>query len=147
MSFLPVLGGGLAAGLLIVAGEALLNLALLGKAWAEIFSRFGLPEPGPLVAAQGVLKLTLLGVLSVWLAISFQPVRAHRLPPGIASGLLIWLLVWAWVQWGMFLAGFVPASVAIATIAWGFVELPLAARVGVWLHGHLAKRISSVRQS
>jgi len=133
----PLVIGGIVAGLAIIAGEAILNLAILAKDWAELFSRLALPEPTPIVAAQGVLKLLLLGVFSVWLANAIRHVFPAPRRAGIASGLCIWFLVWAWVQWGMLLAGYVTATIAAITTAWGLVELPLAVWAGTWVHWRL----------
>lgn len=140
MKLLPLLIGGIVAGLLIVIGEAVLNLWLLADAWAELFVRFSLQQPTPLVAAQGVLKLLLIGVFSVWLAVRLAPAFAGPSRAGIAAGLCVWFLVWAWVQWGMLLAGFATAPIAAMTVAWGFVELPLAVWAGTWVHWRLAGR-------
>ncbi|UZR30318.1 hypothetical protein [Methylococcus mesophilus] len=133
----PLLVGGVAAGLIILAGEAVLNLVVLADEWANLLLRFTLPHPTPLVAAQGVLKLLLLGIFSVWLAVTFRLALPDPNRAGIVSGLCVWFLVWAWVQWGMLLAGFVTAPIAIATVAWGFVELPIAALAGTWVHWRL----------
>lgn len=125
-----LLVGGVVAGLIIVAGEAVLNGVVLADEWTHLFSRFSLPQPTPLVAAQGLLKLLLLGVFSVWLAATLAsafPTPGHA---GVVSGLCVWFLVWAWVQWGMWLAGYVTTYVAASTVAWGLIELPLAAWAG-----------------
>lgn len=140
MKPMPLLVGGIAAGLIIIAGEAVLNLLILAEDWANLFARFSLPQPTPLVAAQGLLKLLLLGIFSVWLA---AKLRAAFPKPGIAgvvSGLCVWFLVWAWVQWGMLLAGFVTAPIAAVTVAWGLVELPLATAAGTWVHSWVDSR-------
>ncbi len=137
MHILPLAAGGVVAGMIMIAGEALLNLWLLADEWARLFSRLGLPQPTAAVAAQGVLKLLLLGILTVWLTTALKPVRMFPLPPAIAAGLVVWLLVWAWVQWGMLLAGYVSPTIAAATVAWGFIELPLAVWVGTWVHRRL----------
>lgn len=134
---IPLLVGGAVAGLIIVAGEAALNLGVLAGDWAELFARFALQQPTPFVAAQGVLKLLLLGVFSVWLAVRLTPTFAGPNHAGIASGLCIWFLVWAWVQWGKLLAGFVTAPIAIATVAWGLVQLPVAAWAGTRVYWRL----------
>lgn len=128
------------AGLIIVAGEAVLNLIVLADEWASLFSRFALPQPSPLVAAQGLLKLLLLGVFSVWLAVSLKPAFPGPGRAGVVSGLCVWFLVWAWVQWGMWLAGYVTTYVAVITVAWGFIELPLAAWAGARVQGRLDGR-------
>lgn len=132
-----LLAGGIVAGLIIVLGEGVLNLAILADAWTGIFARFALPQPGPATAAQGLLKLLLLGIFSVWLAGRLRPAHATADRAAIAAGLIVWFLVWAWVQWGMLLAGYVTAEIALLTVAWGLFELPLATWVGYRLQARL----------
>lgn len=141
MKPLSLLVGGVVAGLIIIAGEAVLNLVILADEWADLFLRFALPQPSAFIAAQGGLKLLLLGVFSVWLAAVFKLAFPCSFRAGVMSGLCVWFLVWAWVQWGMLLAGYVTPSIAATTIAWGFVELPLAAWAGTWVHWRLRSKI------
>lgn len=124
-----LIAGGLVAGLVIVAGEAALNLVVLADDWAMLFERFNLAQPTPLVAVQGLLKLLILGVFSVWLADRLNRTRSGSGAP-VLAGLIVWFLVWAWVQWGMLIAGYVTAKVAIWTIVWGAIELPVATWLG-----------------
>ncbi len=124
-----LIAGGLVAGLVIVAGEAMLNLVVLADDWATLFVRFDLAQPTPAGAAQGLLKLLALGIFCVWLADRLDDSRSRPQAP-ILAGLIVWFLVWAWVQWGMLLVGYVTARVAIWTVAWGLVELPLATWLG-----------------
>lgn len=130
--------GGVVAGLIIVAGEAVLNLVVLADEWAHLFSRFSLPQPTSLVAAQGLLKLLLLGIFSVWLAATLKSAFPNPSHAGVVAGLCVWFLVWAWVQWGMLLAGYVTTYVAVSTVAWGLIELPLAAWAGTRVQWRLS---------
>lgn len=140
MKPLPLLAGGVVAGLAIIAGEAVLNLWLLAEEWAIVFARFSLPEPTAAVALQGLAKLLVLGVFSVWLAAKLRAAFATATRAAIAAGLIVWFLVWAWVQWGMVLAGYVTPAVAAPTVAWGLIELPLAAWLGYQVHEAVARR-------
>jgi hypothetical protein len=140
MKLFPLLLGGLVAGLIIVVGEAILNLVVLADAWTHLLARFSLQQPTPLVAVQGFLKLFLLGIFSVWLATILKPAFPYPTRAGVVAGLCVWFLVWAWVQWGLWLAGFVTTYVAVTTVAWGLVELPLAAWAGTWVQGRLNGR-------
>lgn len=140
MKALPLLAGGMVAGLTIIAGEAVLNLWLLAEQWAVLFARFSLPQPSAAVALQGLAKLLVLGVFLVWLAALLRPALATASRAAIGSGLIVWFLVWAWVQWGMVLAGYVTLAVAAPTVAWGLIELPLAAWLGYRVHESIARR-------
>jgi hypothetical protein len=132
--------GGLVAGILILAGEVALNLAVLGDEVALLLQRFALPHPTPMVMAQVVARLLLLGVFAVWLATMLDRTLDNLHMSGIVAGLCIWILAWAWVQWAMVNTGFVTASIAAVAVAWGFVEVPLAAWAGTWVYGKLSAR-------
>lgn len=140
MKPIPLLVGGFTAGLIIVVGEAVLNLLVLAEDWVNLFARFSLPQPTHLVAAQGLLKLLVLGIFAVWLAAKLKSSFPKPGIAGVVSGLCVWFLVWAWVQWGMLLAGYVTAYVAVTTVAWGLVELPLAVWAGSWVQWRLNGR-------
>ena len=141
MRVLPLLAGGIVAGAVIIAGEAALNLAVLADDWAALFERFGMAAPDASVALQGILKLLLLGVATVWLAGRVDRSGGRQwASAALLAGLIVWFLVWAWVQWGMWLAGYVTARVAIWTVLWGLIELPLAALLGTALAVRLGAR-------
>lgn len=141
MKWLPLGVGGVATGAVIVAGEAVLNLPLLGDDWAVLFARLALPEPTTAVALQGLLKLMLLGVFSVWLSLRLKPGLATPRFAPVVAGLIVWFLVWAWVQWGMLLAGYVTSRIAAWTVAWGLIELPVAVWFGAAVHDRLTSRL------
>jgi hypothetical protein len=128
--------GGVIAGLVIILGELPLNLWLLANDWLEVGVRLSLPQPGATVAAQAIIKLLLLGVFTVWLA---QMLRAsNQWHASLLAGGIVWFLVWAWVQWGMLLAGYVTPRIAIITVIWGFIELPLATWLGTLVCDRMA---------
>jgi hypothetical protein len=127
---LPLLTGGLCTGLVVVAGEALLNLLVLAGEWKAHAARLSLPPPAPSAAMQAVLKLLVLGAITMGLGKLLLPAVKDSVRADLSAGLLVWLLVWAWVQWGMLLAGYVTPRIAATTVAWGLVELPLAAHCG-----------------
>ncbi|HVF18096.1 MAG TPA: hypothetical protein VNA21_14345 [Steroidobacteraceae bacterium] len=121
--------GGVVAGAVIILGEVPLNFWLLAEEWSAVATRLSLPQPSAAVAVQGVIKLLLLGVFAVWLAQRLQtPSRLHA---SLLAGGIVWVLVWAWVQWGMLLAGYVTPKIMALTLAWGYVELPFATWVGM----------------
>jgi hypothetical protein len=138
VSFLHIAAGGIVAGLIIILGEAILNVRLLADQWTKLRAQQALSAPSRAAAAQVPLKLMLLAIFSVWLAVEFKPAEASLLYAGIVSGLIIWLLIWAWVPWGLLLSGYMSPAIAATTVAWGLIELPLAVCAGVWVYGNLA---------
>lgn len=139
MKALALVVGGLVSGLVIVIGEVALNLWLLADEWAGVLARFQMPAPTAAVALQGVLKLLVLGFFTTWLAVKLEPAFANRTRAAITAGLVVWFLVWAWVQWGMYLAGYVTGQIALVTVLWGVVELPVAAWLGMLARDRMAR--------
>lgn len=132
MKLTAILTGGLLCGLGIVLGEAALNGLILADDWVALMTRLSLPSPGVHAAVQAIAKLMLLGVFVVWLAEALLPRFAVARSAALLSGLIVWLLVWAWVQWGMLLSGYVTPRIASITVLWGLVELPACAWLGWW---------------
>jgi len=132
--------GGIVAGIAIILGEVPLNLWLLGDEWSQVAQRLSLPQPTALVALQGVIKLLLLGIFTVWLGQMLRGVNRPYAAP--LAGAIVWFLVWAWVQWGMLLAGYVTPKIATITTAWGLIELPFAAWLGAWIFDRIDARHS-----
>jgi len=130
MKRVSLLLGGLVAGVVIVAGEAVLNLWLLFDDWSVLRSRQNLPQLGVFEIFQGTFKLLLLGVFTVGLALVFEKAFQSSGRARFAAGLVVWGLVWVWVQWGMWLAGYITPKVAFITVGWGLLELSLASWLG-----------------
>lgn len=131
---------GLASGTLVLAGELLLSQTLLQGEVAQLLERFALPLPTPVVMVQAVARLLLVGVVAVALGLALEGACGTPGRAAIVAGLGIWLIGWAWVQWALLNTGFVTARIATVSVAWGLVELPLAAWAGVRLYGGLRRR-------
>ena len=138
VTFFHLATGGIVAGLIIIVGEAILNVRLLADQWAKLRAQQALAAPSRAAAAQVPLKLMLLAIFAVWLAVEFKPAEASLLYAGMVSGLIIWFLIWAWVPWGLLLSGYMSPTIAATTAAWGLIEIPLAVCAGVWVYGRLA---------
>lgn len=128
-----VLGGGLAAGLLINL-SALLMVPAVGKQMEEALAARGLPPLGAGAAAWVVLLSFVLGVLLVWLYAAVQP----RLGPGLRtaslSALFVWFLAYCAPNLGNAVFGFMPLGLTLVGTAWGLVELLVAGAVGARLY-------------
>ena len=135
MNYGRVILGGLVAGVVLNAGEFLLNAVILHKAMVEWAKAHNLPEdPGPsfLVAAVGLTFV--LGIVTVWLYALIRP----RLGPGVKTAIIAALVMWFGVYiycgiiYGMLLVQPMNA-IAIAAV-FGLVEYIVAAIVGAWLY-------------
>jgi hypothetical protein len=140
MKWHSLLLAGFAAGLVILAGELLLNLAVLSDDVAGLLQRFALPQPTAVDMLQAVARLLLLGVFAVWLAMTLDRALQGTHRAGIVSGLCIWMLAWAWVQWALLNTGLVTPRIAAVSVTWGLVEVPLAAWTGMMAYTRLSRR-------
>lgn len=128
-----VLAGGLVAGVIINAGETLLNAYFLGMHYAEPMMAWGVAESPHSVAIFAVYGL-LLGIVLVWLYAAMRP----RFGPGPRTAIMAGLAVWfiysgSFADFHLAVPLFAPA-VPLGNLAWGFVELPIAAMAGAWVY-------------
>ncbi|MEQ8331402.1 MAG: hypothetical protein RH859_13165 [Longimicrobiales bacterium] len=125
--------GGLLAGLIINTGETVLNAFFLGAHYAEPMMAHGVAESPHSVAIFAVYGF-LLGIVLIWLYAAMRP----RFGPGPRTAAMAGLAVW-FIYSGSF-ADFhlavpvFPTAVPLGNLAWGFVELPLAAMAGAWVY-------------
>ncbi len=129
-----VLIGGVAAGLIIIVGETILNAILLGAEWNALRTRFGLPALTTAQMTGGVLITILYGIFLVWLYAAIRP----RFGPGprtaVIAGLAFWLVAYVFFLGSMWNGGMVTVEIALVSCLWGLVEAPVAAVAGAWLY-------------
>jgi hypothetical protein len=130
-----VILGGLVAGLIINAGEYLVNGVILQAWWAEVMKGLGKPEmlSGAQIAAFNVWGF-LVGIFTIWLYAAIRP----RYWPGPKTAICAGAAVWAL---GYLLAGVAPMVLDLLPrrlmgigIAAGLIEVIAAALVGAWLY-------------
>ncbi|MEO1014916.1 MAG: hypothetical protein AAFX08_06970 [Pseudomonadota bacterium] len=129
-----VLLGGVAAGLIIICGELVLNGVVLADQWAEFRERHLIDTPGTAqYAVGGVLTLS-YGIVLTWIYAAMLP----RFGPGrgtaIIAGLTFWVIAYALFLLSVWANGAAPLYVAVVSILWGLVEAPVAALAGAWLY-------------
>lgn len=129
-----VILGGLLAGLIVNAGEYILNEMILGEQWMAAMQALGRQPVGGQAVAAFVVMSFLLSILMVWLYAAIRP----RMGPGpgtaICAGLTVWALAYLYGSVAFLVMGMFPANLLIWGAAWGLVELPLAAVAGAWLY-------------
>jgi tetratricopeptide (TPR) repeat protein len=125
---------GLAAGLILLGGEALLNGVLLADDWSVLGAQLGLASPGwPAVLLVVVLTL-LLGVGLVWVYLVLSPAFGPESRTAVLAGILLWFPVFGYTcTWLAVIGVFPPALMGVAA-AWGLGESVLAALAGRWLY-------------
>ena len=134
INFGRVLLGGLVAGVILNAGEWVLNGIVLHKEMGDFFKRCGFPQPGNKFLAIAVAITFVLGIVIV---LGYAAIRP-RFGPGpktaIIAGLFAWFGVVVYqnvIAGGL---GMVPINVVALVIGWEIVEYLLAALVGAALY-------------
>ncbi len=135
MNYARVLLGGLAAGVLVAVGEALLNGVLLKEDWAAAMSSLGKSPEMTVVQAVGYnLWALLLGMSAVWFYAAIRP----RFGPGpqtaACAGLAIWFVGYALSTAAALISEVLPARLLLIAVAWGLAEVLIATLAGCWLY-------------
>lgn len=129
-----VLMGGLLAGLVINASEFVLNTFVVGAPMAAQMTKLGLPMIGGSQIAILILFGFGEGLILAWLYAAVRP----RLGPGSVTatkiGILVWFLATLYGGVGMTIMGLFPSDMMMIIIAWGLVELVIAANAGAYFY-------------
>jgi hypothetical protein len=125
-----VLLGGLVAGLIINAGEFILNGILLGPHIEADMKRMNLTPPGNGFAVLAVGLTFIFGILAVLL---YAMIRS-RLGPGpktaLAIALVLWFCVYAYSGTINMMLISVPPKLILMILGWGIIEYPFGILVG-----------------
>jgi hypothetical protein len=134
INFGRVLLGGLVAGVILNAGEWVLNGIVLHKEMDDFIKRCGFPLPGPRFL---VIAFAITFVLGIIMVLGYAAIRP-RFGPGPRTAIIAALFAWFGVivyqnviVGGM---GMVPVNLVAIVIGWEIVEFSLAALVGAALY-------------
>ena len=134
INFGRVLLGGLVAGVILNAGEWVLNDYVLHKEMDDFFKRCGFPQPGPKFL---VIAIVITFVLGIVIVLGYAAIRP-RFGPGpktaIIAGLFAWFGVVVYQNVIATGLGMVPVNLVVMVIGWEIVEYSLAALVGAALY-------------
>lgn len=92
---------------------------------------FGLAPLGLVQLAVGGLITLSYGVVLVWMYAAMRPSFESDLKAAIVAAYTFWLIAYALFLLSLWVNGIASATIALASIAWGLVEAPLAALAGV----------------
>jgi len=129
-----VLLGGLVAGLVINAGEFLLNGILLRPHIEADMKRMNLTPPG---AGFGLLAVALTFIFGMAAVLLYALIRS-RLGAGpktaLVIALVLWFCVYAYSGTVNMMLISVPSKLILMILAWGLVEYPLGVLAGAALY-------------
>src|SRR2546423_822621 len=134
INFRRVLLGGIVAGLIISAGELVLNGILLRPRIEADLKHMNLPRPGNGFAVLAVAFTFIFGILAVLL---YTMMRA-RLGPGpktaLLTALIMWFCLYAYSSTINMLLISVPPKIILLVLAWVLIEYPLGILAGAALY-------------
>ena len=134
INFGRVIAGGLLAGLIINVGEFVLNGLILDKDWEEAMRVLNKP---PIAGSAIAIFLALgfvLGILMVWIYAAIRPRCGAGPKTALCAGLTVYALGYLYPGAGQLVIGLFPIKLQLIGLAWGLVEIVLAAAAGAWLY-------------
>ncbi|MGK7313468.1 MAG: hypothetical protein ACN0LA_14725 [Candidatus Longimicrobiales bacterium M2_2A_002] len=133
MNYSRILLGGLLAGLVINAGEFVLNGVILMDAMEaelELMDAAFAPWAMPYY----VVMAFLWGIAMVWLYAAVRPRFGLGWRTAVVVGLFFWVFVSVLPTFANMAMGTAMEGLVGIGLLWTFVELPAAAVVGAWLY-------------
>jgi hypothetical protein len=130
-----VLLGGLLCGLIINAGEFVLNGVIFAESWQEISRSMNKPaDPTPnQIAAWNVWGFA-LGITAVWLYAAIRPRYGIGVRTAACAGVAAWLMACLLGGAALIIQNWIPASMWLTMMIWSLVELVIATIAGAWLY-------------
>jgi hypothetical protein len=129
-----VILGGLLAGVVINAGESVLNLFVVAGPMEEVLKARNLPPIAGSSIATWVILAFLLGIVTIWLYAAIRPRFGAGPGAAVMAGLAVFFLAYVYTTVGMTGMGFFPANVMFITLGWGLVEILVASVAGAWVY-------------
>jgi hypothetical protein len=134
INFGRVLLGGLVAGVILNAGEWVLNDIVLHKEMDDFFKRCGFAQPGNKFLAIAVAITFVLGIVMVLGYAAIRPRFGAGPKTAVIAGLFAWFGVVVYQNVIATGLGMVPINLVVLVIGWEIVEYLLAALVGAALY-------------
>jgi hypothetical protein len=130
-----VIGGGLAAGIVINLSEWMLNELVMKERWMEAMKALG--KTGEMTVNNIIVWNVwgfLCGIGLVWLYAAIRPRYGPGAGTAAKAGIAVWFfahLLWTIGNWNM---GLFPTSMMMIPLVWTLVETIVAALVGGWIY-------------
>lgn len=129
-----VIAGGLLAGLVINISETVLNLFVVAADMEAALKARNLPPLGMSPIVGFIVFSFLLGMAMVWLYAAMRPRLGAGVKTAVITGVVVWLLAYAYSGFGMMFMGFFPTGLLIFTLVWGLAEVVVGAVAGAWAY-------------
>lgn len=129
-----VVAGGLVCGLVINISETILNLLVVADDFEAVLKERNLPALGMTPIIAFVVLGFLLGVATIWLYAAMRPRLGPGVQTAVITGVVVWLLAYAYASLGLGFMGMFPMGLTIFTLVWGLVEVVAGAVAGAWVY-------------
>lgn len=134
INFARLILGGIVAGLIIIAGELVLNGLVLADQWDTLRQQHSIEAPNAARFTVGAVLTLSYGLILMWIYVAIRPRFGAGPSTAIIAGLTFWAIAYVLFLLSVWANGFVTLYVAGVSIAWGLVEAPLAALGGAALY-------------
>ena len=126
-----VILGGLLAGIIIDASEAMINGVVLSKDWADVMTKLGKsPDLSPTMLVTFNIIGFITGILMIWMYAAIRSRYGAGPKTALKVALTIWVIGYAIPTIGQVGMGLVPAQLAATATGLGLNEVILAALAG-----------------
>ena len=129
-----VILGGLLAGVVVIVGESILNLAVVAQTMNDALSARNLPPVGGGAIGGFVVGAFALGIVTVWLYAAIRPRFGPGARTAVIAGAAVWFLAYAYMGNAWILMGVFPVRLTAVTTLWGLPEIVLASLAGGWVY-------------
>lgn len=134
INIVGVLKGGLAAGLIMVVSEFVLNVPVAGAQMEAELRALNLPPVSTAAITVFTVVTLLLGIATVWLYAAIRP----RLGPGpktaMVAGLVVWALSYLYASVFFYMLGTQSLGLVVLGVVWSAIEMIIASAVGGYLY-------------
>lgn len=136
---------GILAGLVLVAGEAILNGPLLGPEWEQVlFDRNLQIGPGAGIAMLGVTLI--LGIFLAWLTVLLRQRTGSSVIAVLEAAFTVWFTAFLYTCAWLGILKVFPWRLMIFGIIWGLGETVLAALAAAWIYNRSNKPARTVSE-
>ena len=129
-----ILIGGIVAGVVINIGTYILNAYLLGTDMTAAITRMNLGPIGYEAMACFIVLGVVVGIATIWLYAAIRPRYGAGPKTAVWSGAAVWFFAYLYPGIGMIAMGMFPTSLMAVSLAWGLIEMLLAAQAGAFLY-------------
>ena len=134
LNFGRVLLGGLVAGLILNAGEFLLNEVFFVKQLEETARRLNIARPGTSFNIIASTLTLFLGIMIVWLYASIRAQFGPGPKTAIMAALAAWFCIYLYAGILFAILTGVSPNLILIGLVWGLVEYTIAGVAGAWFY-------------